>query len=129
MKLAHKKRGNIPSQRPQGLPVRPSLQANDRPYDGRSQGDSLDSLALLHITIPFLRDGRLLGGRFSSPLTLFCHGVISNPSHLAPLRREGLGVRGLRESGFGAASAPSSPALLPRGGEGSQRVLWIGVEL
>jgi len=46
---------------------------------------------------------------------------------LAPLRGEGLGVRGLRELGFVAASAPSSPALLPRRGEGSQSVLWMGV--
>jgi hypothetical protein len=129
MKLAHKKRGKIPSQRPQGLPVRPSLRTDDRPYDGRSQGDSFDSLSLLLTTIPFLRDGRLLGGRVTSPLTLFCHGVISIPAPLAPLRGEGLGVRGLRESGFVAALSPSSPTLLPRGGEGSQSVLWMGVAL
>jgi hypothetical protein len=129
MKLAHKKRGNIPSQRPQGLPVRPSLRLNDRPYDGRSQGDSLDSLALLLTTIPFLHDERLFGGRVTSPLSLFCHGVISIPSPLASHQGKGSRVRDLRESGFVAASAPSSPALLPRGGEGSQSVLWIGVAL
>ena len=48
---------------------------------------------------------------------------------LAPFRGEGLGVRGLRKSGFVAASAPSSPTLLPSGGEGSHSVLWMGVEL
>ena len=127
MKLAHKKRGNIPSQRPQGLPVRPSLRLNDRPYDVRSQGDSLDSLALLHTTIPVVPDKGLFGGRVTSPLALFCHGVISIPSRIASLWGVVAEVRGLRKSGFVAALAPSSPALLPRGGEGSQSVLWMGV--
>ena len=129
MKLAHKKRGNIPSQRPQGLPVRPSLRLNDRPYDGRSQGDSLDSLALLNTTIPLVHDKGLFGGRVTSSLSLVCHGVISIPSPLASHQGKGSRVRDLRESGFVAASAPSSPALLPRGGEGSQSVLRMGVAL